>query len=41
MRMASDTMPGQPFQKMSGVGVALTYPTVEAARSVFDAFWKL
>lgn len=38
MLMASDTMPGQPFQKMSGFGVALTYPDVEAARSVFDGF---
>jgi PhnB protein len=31
-------MPGQPFQKMAGFGVAVTFPTVEAARNVFDAF---
>jgi PhnB protein len=38
MLMASDSMPGQPFQKMAGFGVAVTFPTVEAARNVFDAF---
>jgi PhnB protein len=37
MLMASDAMPGQPFDGMKGFGVAITYPTPEAARPVFEA----
>lgn len=36
--MASDTMPGQPFEGMKGFGVALTLDTVAEARRIFDAF---
>lgn len=36
--MASDTMPGQPYEGMKGFGLALEYPTVAEARRVFDAF---
>lgn len=36
--MASDTMPGQPFDGMKGFGVALTLDTVAEARRIFDAF---
>ncbi|MGN8078508.1 VOC family protein [Variovorax sp. 22077] len=36
--MASDSMPGQPYQGMKGFGVALTIETVAEARRVFDAF---
>jgi len=35
--MASDTMPGQPYEGMKNFGVALTFPTPDAARDVFDA----
>jgi PhnB protein len=35
--MASDTMPGQPYEGMKGFSVVLAYPTVEEARRVFDA----
>jgi PhnB protein len=35
--MASDTLPGQPYEGMKNFGVALTFPTPEAARKVFDA----
>lgn len=34
--MASDSMPGQPYQGMHGFGLALAYPTVAEARKVFD-----
>ena len=36
MLMASDSMPGQPYEGMKGFGVALSYPAVDAARTVFD-----
>ena len=35
--MASDSMPGQPYEGMKGFSVVLAYPTVEEARRVFDA----
>ncbi len=35
--MASDSMPGQPYEGMKNVGIALTYPTPDGARPVFDA----
>ena len=35
--MASDAMPGQPYEGMKGFSVALVYPTVDEARRVFDA----
>ena len=35
--MASDTMPGQPYEGMKNFSVALTFPTPDAARVVFDA----
>jgi PhnB protein len=35
--MASDTMPGHPFHGMHGFGLALTYPTAEEAKRVFEA----
>jgi PhnB protein len=38
MLMASDAMPGQPYEGMKGFGVALTIETVAEARRVFDAF---
>jgi PhnB protein len=38
MLMASDTMPGQPYEGMKGFGVALTIETVAEAKRVFDAF---
>ena len=34
--MASDTMPGQPYQGQHGVGLALTYTTVEEAKRIFE-----
>lgn len=34
--MASDAMPGQPYEGMKGFGLAITYPTVAEARRVFD-----
>ena len=37
MLMASDTMPGQPFEGMKNFSVALTFATPDAARDVFDA----
>jgi len=37
MLMASDSMPGQPFEGMKGFGVAISYPTPEASRPVFEA----
>jgi PhnB protein len=36
--MASDSMPGQPYEGMKGFGVALTIETVAEAKRVFDAF---
>lgn len=36
--LASDTMPGQPYEGMKGFGLALSFPTVDEARKVFDAF---
>jgi PhnB protein len=36
--MASDSMPGQPFEGMKGFGVALTLGTVAEGQRVFDAF---
>lgn len=36
--MASDTMPGQPYEGMKGFGVALTLDTVAEGQRVFDAF---
>ena len=36
--LASDTMPGQPYEGMKGFGLALSYPTVDEARKVFDTF---
>ncbi|MCT8178399.1 VOC family protein [Variovorax sp. CY25R-8] len=36
--MASDSMPGMPYEGMKGFGVALNYPTVAEAKRVFDAF---
>lgn len=36
--LASDTMPGQPYEGQKGVALTLTYPTVDDARKVFDAF---
>ncbi|MGJ7528165.1 VOC family protein [Variovorax sp. GB1P17] len=38
MLMASDTMPGQPYEGMKGFGVALTIETVADAQRVFNAF---
>ncbi|MFM9927117.1 VOC family protein [Variovorax sp. H27-G14] len=38
MLMASDTMPGQPYEGMKGFGVALTLDTVAEGQRVFDAF---
>jgi PhnB protein len=35
--MASDTMPGQPYNGMTGFGVALAFDTVAEAHRVFDA----
>ena len=35
--MASDSMPGQPYEGMKGFGVALTLDTVAEGRRVFDA----
>lgn len=35
--MASDSMIGQPYEGMKNFGVTLTFPTADAARSVFDA----
>lgn len=35
--MASDSMPGQPYEGMKGFGLAITYPTVAEARRIFDA----
>jgi len=37
MLMASDNMPGQPYAGMNGFSVAMTYPTADAAREVFEA----
>lgn len=37
MLMASDTMPGQPYEGMKNFGVTLTFPTPAAAGEVFDA----
>jgi PhnB protein len=36
--MASDSMPGQPYEGMKGFGVALTLGTVAEGQRVFDAF---
>ncbi len=35
--MASDTMPGQPYEGQKGVGLAMSFDTVERAREVFAA----
>lgn len=35
--MASDSMPGMPFEAMKGVAVTLAYKDVEKGRSVFNA----
>jgi PhnB protein len=35
--MASDSMPGQPYEGMKGFGVALTLDTVAEGQRVFDA----
>ena len=35
--LASDTMPGQPYDGQKGVALTLGYPTVDEARKVFDA----
>jgi PhnB protein len=37
MLMASDTMPGQPFEGMKNFAVALTFPTPADAGEVFNA----
>ncbi len=37
MLMASDTMPGMPYQGQQNVGVTLSFPSVDRARAVFDA----
>lgn len=36
--MASDTMPGQPYEGMKGFGVALSLDSVQEATRVFNAF---
>lgn len=36
--MASDSMPGTPYEGMKGFGVALTIETVAEAQRVFNAF---
>lgn len=36
--MASDSMPGQPYEGMKGFGVALSCGTNEEAKRVFEAF---
>ena len=38
MLMASDTFPGQPYEGMKGFGVALSLPSVDEAKRVFEAF---
>jgi PhnB protein len=35
--MASDSMGGQPYERMQGFSVSLQYPTAAEARRVFDA----
>jgi PhnB protein len=35
--MASDSMPGQPFDGIRGCGLALNYPQAADARRIFDA----
>lgn len=35
--LASDTMPGQPYEGQKGVALTLSYDTVAEARQVFDA----
>jgi PhnB protein len=35
--MASDSMPGQPYEGMKGFSLALVYPTPDEAQRVFDA----
>lgn len=37
MLMASDSMPGHPYEGMKGFAVTLNYPSPEAARPVFEA----
>jgi PhnB protein len=34
--MASDSMPGQPYQGMHGFSLSLTFPSTAAAKSAFD-----
>jgi PhnB protein len=38
MLMASDSMPGQPYEGMKGFGVALTIDSLAEAKRVFDTF---
>ena len=40
MLMASDSMPGQPYEGMKNFSVTLTYPTPADAKPVFDALAK-
>ncbi|MCW7538074.1 VOC family protein [Aquabacterium sp. A7-Y] len=35
--MASDSMPGRPYEGMKGFALALSYPEVDEARRIFDA----
>lgn len=37
MLMASDSMPGQPYEGQKNVGIAMTFETVDRAREVFQA----
>ncbi|MGE0797682.1 MAG: VOC family protein [Lautropia sp.] len=37
MLMASDTMPGQPYEGMKNVGIAISFPTAARAKEVVDA----
>jgi PhnB protein len=34
--MASDSMAGQPYEGMKGFSLSLVYPTVDAAKRIFD-----
>ncbi|MET0335954.1 MAG: VOC family protein [Rhizobacter sp.] len=36
--LASDTMPGQTYEGQKGIALAISYPTVDEARKVFDTF---
>ena len=35
--MASDAMAGQPYERMQGFSLSLTYPSVDEGRRIFDA----